>query len=283
LREEGQPMSDILIEKQRHTTIFTLNKPERMNSLSASMLAALAEGIRDFESDPDQYVAIITGAGDKAFCAGGDLKEMASNAADGSRLPLSRNPDIAGIAACDKVTIAAVNGLAVAGGLEVAISCDIRIAADNAWFGVFEVKHGIIAGVAANVLPRLMPIGAVMDLMLSGDRLTAELAHQWGLVQRVVTRDRLLETAIAKADMIAQNSQAAVWGTKQVIKSWRNASMAEQQRYYEAVQHRVLLSGDVFEGPRAFAEKRRPAYRNGWPTPTNPPMEAIRDDKTVTA
>jgi hypothetical protein len=68
-----------------------------------------------------------------------------------------------------------------------------------------------------------------------------------------------------------------------VIKSWRNASMAEQQRYYEAVQHRVLLSGDVFEGPRAFAEKRRPAYRNGWPTPTNPPMEAIRDDKTVTA
>ncbi|MDT5200634.1 MAG: enoyl-CoA hydratase [Mycobacterium sp.] len=276
-------MSDILIEKQRHTTIFTLNKPERMNSLSASMLAALAEGIRDFESDPDQYVAIITGAGDKAFCAGGDLKEMASNAADGSRLPLSRNPDIAGIAACDKVTIAAVNGLAVAGGLEVAISCDIRIAADNAWFGVFEVKHGIIAGVAANVLPRLMPIGAVMDLMLSGDRLTAELAHQWGLVQRVVTRDRLLETAIAKADMIAQNSQAAVWGTKQVIKSWRNASMAEQQRYYEAVQHRVLLSGDVFEGPRAFAEKRRPAYRNGWPTPTNPPMEAIRDDKTVTA
>jgi enoyl-CoA hydratase/carnithine racemase len=283
LREEGQPMSDILIEKQRHTTIFTLNKPERMNSLSASMLAALAEGIRDFESDPDQYVAIITGAGDKAFCAGGDLKEMASNAADGSRLPLSRNPDIAGIAACDKVTIAAVNGLAVAGGLEVAISCDIRIAADSAWFGVFEVKHGIIAGVAANVLPRLMPIGAVMDLMLSGDRLNAEMAHQWGLVQRVVTRDRLLETAIAKADMIAQNSQAAVWGTKQVIKSWRNASMAEQQRYYEAVQHRVLLSGDVFEGPRAFAEKRRPAYRNGWPTPTNLPVEAIRDDKTVTA
>jgi enoyl-CoA hydratase/carnithine racemase len=276
-------MSDILIEKQRHTTIFTLNKPERLNSLSASMLAALAEGIRDFESDPDQYVAIITGAGDKAFCAGGDLKEMASNAADGSRLPLSRNPDIAGIAACDKVTIAAVNGLAVAGGLEVAISCDIRIAADSAWFGVFEVKHGIIAGVAANVLPRLMPIGAVMDLMLSGDRLNAEMAHQWGLVQRVVTRDRLLETAIAKADMIAQNSQAAVWGTKQVIKSWRNASMAEQQRYYEAVQHRVLLSGDVFEGPRAFAEKRRPAYRNGWPTPTNLPVEAIRDDKTVTA
>jgi enoyl-CoA hydratase/carnithine racemase len=269
-------MSDVLIDKQGHTTIFTLNKPQRMNSLSVSMMSALAEGIREFESDPDQYVAIITGAGDKAFCAGGDLKEMASNAADGSRLPLSRNPDIVGIAACDKVTIAAVNGLAVAGGLELAISCDIRIASENAWFGVFEVKHGIVAGVAANVLPRLMPIGTVMDLMLSGDRLTAEQAHQWGLVQRVVTPDRLLEAAVAKADMIAQNSQAAVWGTKQVIKSWRNALMAEQQRYYEAVQHRVLLSGDVFEGPRAFAEKRHPVYRNAWPTPTSSPMEAIR-------
>jgi enoyl-CoA hydratase/carnithine racemase len=276
-------MSDVLVDKQRHTTIFTLNRPKQLNSLSASMMSTLAAGIREFESDPDQYVAIITGAGDKAFCAGGDLKEMASNAADGSRLPLSRNPDIAGIAACEKVTIAAVNGLAVAGGLEVAISCDIRIASENAWFGVFEVKHGIVAGIAASVLPRLMPIGTVMDLMLSGDRLTAELAHRWGLVQRVVTRDRLLETAVAKADMVAQNSQAAVWGTKQVIKSWRNALMAEQQRYYEAVQHRVLLSGDVFEGPRAFAENRRPVYRNAWPTPTNSPMEAIPDDKPVTA
>ena len=258
-------MADLLIDKQGHTTIFTLNRPDRMNALGASLLTDLQAGIQEFQNDPDQYVAIITGAGDKAFCAGGDLKEMAASASGGKRLPMSPAPDIAGLAACDKVTIAAVNGLAIAGGLELAICCDIRIASDNAWFGVFEVKRGILAGIAVNVLPRLMPMGAVMDLMLSGDRLTAEEAHHLGLVQKVVPHDNLLETALAKAEMIAQNSQAAVWGTKQVLKFWRDAMMGEQQRYYQAVMHRVLLSGDVFEGPRAFAEKREPNYRQAWP------------------
>jgi enoyl-CoA hydratase/carnithine racemase len=260
-------MTDLLIDKQGHTTIFTLNRPERMNALSSALMRDLQAGLQEFQSDPDQYVAIITGAGDKAFCSGGDLKEMAANAATGKRLPMSPGPDIVGLAACEKVTIAAVNGLAIAGGLELAICCDIRIASEKAWFAVFEVKRGILASVAVNVLPRLMPLGAVMDLMLSGDRLTAEEAHHLGLVQKVVPQDKLLETAVAKAEMIAQNSQAAVWGTKQVLKFWRNALMAEQQRYYEAVMHRVLLSGDVFEGPKAFAEKREPQFRQAWPNP----------------
>jgi enoyl-CoA hydratase/carnithine racemase len=260
-------MTDLLIDKQGHTTIFTLNRPERMNALSSALMRDLQAGLQEFQSDPDQYVAIITGAGDKAFCSGGDLKEMAANAATGKRLPMSPGPDIVGLAACEKVTIAAVNGLAIAGGLELAICCDIRIASEKAWFGVFEAKRGILAGVAVNVLPRLMPLGAVMDLMLSCDRLTAEEAHHLGLVQKVVPPHKLLETAVAKANMIAQNSQAAVWGTKQVLKFWRNALMAEQQRYYEAVMHRVQLSGDVFEGPKAFAEKREPQFRQAWPNP----------------
>lgn len=260
-------MPDLLVDKQGHTTIFTINRPQRMNSLGGTVMADLSAGLKEFQEDPDQYVAIITGAGDKAFCAGGDLKEMAEGAASGTALPVSKGPDISGIAACEKVTIAAVNGLAIAGGLEVSISCDIRIASERAWFGVFEVKRGILAGVAVNVLPRLMPIGAVMDLMLSGDRLSAEEAHRLGLVQRVVPHEKLMDTAIEKAEMIAQNSQAAVWGTKQVLKFWRDALMAEQQRYYEAVIHRVLLSGDMHEGPRAFAEKRDPKFSNTWPNP----------------
>jgi enoyl-CoA hydratase/carnithine racemase len=260
-------MPDVLVEKQGHTTIFTINRPERMNALGGTVMADLAAGLKDFQADRDQYVAIVTGAGDKAFCAGGDLKEMAEGAAAGTRLPVSKAPDIAGVGACEKVTIAAVNGLAIAGGLELAISCDIRIASEQAWFGVFEVKRGILAGVAVNVLPRLMPMGAVMDLMLSGDRLTAEDAYRLGLVQRVVPHEQLMDAALRKADMIAQNSQAAVWGTKQVLKFWRDALMAEQQRYYEAVVHRVLLSGDMHEGPRAFAEKREPSFRNAWPDP----------------
>jgi enoyl-CoA hydratase/carnithine racemase len=260
-------MPDLLVDKQGHVTIFTINRPDRMNALGGTVNADLTAGLKEFEADPDQYVAILTATGDRAFCAGGDLKEMAEGASSGSRMPISPQPDIAGLAACEKVTIAAVNGLAVAGGLELAISCDIRIAAEHAWFGVFEVKRGILAGVAVNVLPRLVPMGVAMDMMLAGERLSADDAFRVGLVQAVVPRDKLLETALARADTIATHSQAAVWGTKQVLKFWRDALMAEQQRYYQAVVHRVLLSGDVHEGPRAFAEKRDPQFRNAWPDP----------------
>ena len=260
-------MPDLLVDKHGHTTVFTINRADRMNALTAATAAELAAGITEFQADPDQYVAVITAAGDKAFSAGADLKEMADNAAGGRRLPVSATPDIAGIAACEKVTIAAVNGLAIAAGLEIAISCDIRIAAENAWFGVFEPARGIIAGVAANVLPRLMPIGAVMDLMLTGDRLPAADAFRLGLVQQVVPRAELLDAALRRAELIGRNSQAAVWGTKKILKFWRDAQLAEQQRFYEAVAHRVLLTGDVHEGPRAFAEKREAKFRQAWPDP----------------
>jgi enoyl-CoA hydratase/carnithine racemase len=102
--------------------------------------------------------------------------------------------------------------------------------------------------------------------MLSGDRITADEAFRLGLVQRVVPRSELLEKALEKAETVGKNSQAAVWGTKQILKFWRNALIAEQQRYYEAVVHRVMLSGDVHEGPRAFAEKREPNFRQAWPS-----------------
>ena len=259
-------MPNIVVEKHGHTTVFMINKPERMNAIGFADAAELQEGLGEFEADPDQYVAVITAAGDKAFCAGADLKAMATDVEGGGRLPISPAPDIAEIAACEKVTIAAINGLAAGTGTELAISCDFRIAAEGAWFGLPEVKRGIIAGVAVNVLPRLMPIGAVMELMLTGDRLTADEAFRLGLVQRVVPREKLMDTALERAETIAKNSQAAVWGTKQILKFWRDALIAEQQRYYEAVVHRVMLSGDVHEGPSAFAEKREPKFRQAWPS-----------------
>jgi enoyl-CoA hydratase/carnithine racemase len=264
-------MAELLVDKTGHTTILTINRPERLNAMGGTVDADLTAAIDEFQADPDQYVAVITGAGDKAFCAGADLKEMAEGAASGTRAPVAKIPDIAGIAACEKVTIAAVNGLAIAGGLELSICCDIRVASENAWFGVFEVSRGILAGVAASVLPRLMPMGAVMDLMLTGGRLTAAEALNLGLVQQVVPQDRLMERVLEKADMVAQNSQAAVRGTKQVLKFWRDVLLADQQRYYEAVMHRVLLSGDFLEGPRAFSEKREPVFSQGWPSPFRAP------------
>lgn len=260
-------MSDILIEKHDHITVITLNRTEQRNALTRAMRNELIELVRAFNADPDQYVGIVTGAGDKAFSAGADLKEMASEVGGGDRLPVSAWPDIGGISDSEKPIIAAVNGLAVAGGCEIAISCDIRIASTNASFGLSEVKVGVIAGVGVQVLPRLLPMGTAMDMLLSAERLSAEDAHRLGLVQQLVEPAQLMEAAMKKAEAIAANSQTAVWGTKRIVKFWRDAMLAEQQALYEAVAHRVLLSGDVREGPRAFAEKRPPRFSNRWPRP----------------
>jgi enoyl-CoA hydratase/carnithine racemase len=260
-------MPELLVEKHGRATVFTLNRPEARNALSQTMADDLAAAIRELNADPEQYVGIVTGAGDKAFCSGGDLKNMAGEAASGTKFPVNPWPDIAGVSDSEKPILCAVNGVAVAGGFEMALSCDIRIASTTAWFGVFEVKWGIIAGIAAQLLPRLGPVGTAMDLLLSGERLTAEEAHRLGIVQKVVEPGQLMDAALAKADMIARNSQPAVWGTKKIIKFWRDILLAEQQTLYEATIHRVLLSGDVHEGPKAFAEKRAPTFRNRWPQP----------------
>jgi enoyl-CoA hydratase/carnithine racemase len=259
-------MSDLLVDRDGPVTIFTLNRPRQMNALSRRLRADLESAVHDFESDPQQLVGVFTGAGDRAFSAGADLKEMASetNQAAGPP-PVVSVPDLGGVGACEKVTIAAVNGLAVAGGMELSLCCDIRYAADTAWFGLSEVSRGMIAGVAANILPRLLPYGAVAELMLSGDRMSAEEARRLGLVQRVFPAAELMERVLDKARTIARQSPAAVWGTKQVIKFWRDALLAEQHVFYQAVAHRVLLSGDYLEGPRAFAEGRQAQFSQRWP------------------
>jgi enoyl-CoA hydratase/carnithine racemase len=163
-------VADLLIEKHDHATPWTINRPHRVNTMGGTVLAQLTEAIWEFEADPDQHVAIVTGAGDKAFCAGADLNEMAAEASSRRSLPMPSSPDIAGPAACEKVTMAAINGVVIAAGLELSLCCDIRIASENASFGAFEVKRGILAGIAVNVLPRLIPIGTAMDLMLCGGR-----------------------------------------------------------------------------------------------------------------
>lgn len=261
-------MSELSVDRDGATTVFTINREKRRNALGRDVVAALTAGIVEFERDPAQRVAIITGAGSDAFCSGFDLKEMAESGSSATpALPISPSPDICGVAACEKPVIAAVNGLAVSGGLELALSCDIRLCTPEAWFGAFEVKRGFLAGVAVNVLPRLVPYGVAADMLLAGTRLDAQSALHLGLVQTVVDRDGLHDAALERAHAIASHSPTAVWGSKQVLRYWRDAQLAEQQRYYEAVVHRVLLSGDMYEGPRAFAEKREPRFSAGWPSP----------------
>ena len=191
-------------------------------------------------------------------------------------MPTLDQPDIGGIAACEKPTIAAVNGLALAGGFELALCCDLRIASTTASFGPPEAKLGLIPRLAVTTLPRLLPMGTALDLVMSGERMAADEAHRLGLVQRVVQPGELLDVAVAKAEAIAANSPTAVWGAKKVLKCYRDLQLAEAQRYYEAVVHRVLLAGDFREGPRSFAEQRAPSFGRTWPSPFG--GDAGRDD-----
>lgn len=256
---------EVKVERRGAVTVMILNRPERHNALSLSMADALTLAVEEFNADDGQKVLIITGAGEKAFCSGADLKNMGEGSA--RMLPLAPEPDIAGLAACEKPVIAAINGLAVGGGLEIALCCDIRLAADDAWFGLPEPSRGFIAGLAAIVLPRLMPIGAALDMMLTGERMSAADAFRLGLVQSIMPREKLMEEAERKARLMSLHSCPALAGTKKVLRFWRDIMLAEQYQYYNAVGHRVLLSGDLIEGLDAFREKREPNFSKGWPDP----------------
>lgn len=262
-------MSEVVCERHGAVTLLTLNRPDRHNALNSTLLAQLRREIAEFGADPRQKVLVITGAGEKAFCSGADLLEMKSRSSgdDGPKtMPLPAEPQVADIGTCEKPIIAAINGLAVGGGFEIALCSDIRIAADHAWFGLPEVKRGIVAGVAASLLPRLIGPGAAIDIMLTGERVSAAEALRIGLVTEVVPAADLRDVALKKADLIAGMSPAALWATKKTIRYWQDLMLPEAHQYYQSIMPDVFGSGDIDEGLAAFAEKREAEFRTRpWP------------------
>ncbi|MGX7678437.1 enoyl-CoA hydratase/isomerase family protein [Jatrophihabitans sp. DSM 45814] len=280
-------MSDLLIKKvpDEHYVVWQFNRPEALNALTTGMQSLLADAVADFARDPQMRVAILTGTG-RAFSAGADLKAMAErNAASAEieakfergeltlaeqsealrALGASRAYGVDAIptfpfGSCPKPVIAAINGLCVAGGMEMAIDCDIRIATPEAYFGVFEAKRGIMAGIAVQHLARVMPINEAMYLLLTCDRMPAERAYQLGFVQQLVPAEELLSRAIEIASMIASNAPLSVQGSKSMVQFWRHYGVAEARRVEEYVWERVFNSDDAREGPLAFAEKRAPKW-----------------------
>jgi enoyl-CoA hydratase/carnithine racemase len=161
---------------------------------------------------------------------------------------------------CPKPVIAAVNGLCIAGGMEMAIDCDIRIATPAAEFGLFEAKRGFMARVAVQHLARVLPINEAMYLLLTCDTMSAERAHQLGFVQQLVTADQLMDRAIEVAEMIAANAPLAVEGSKAMVQFWRHYGVEDARRLEQYVSDKVLSSRDAQEGPLAFTERRPPKW-----------------------
>jgi len=234
---------------------LTIERPEARNALSAAVRAGLWDGVRRFNDDDGAGVLVLTGAGDKAFCAGGDLKEMASAAlevppADFVPLP-GRNVDV------PKPTIAAVNGVAFAGGFALAQHCDLCIAADHARFAVTEAKVGRGSPWAAP-LPRLIPPRVAMELVITAAPITAERAHQIGLVNEVVPLTDLRERVQAVAQSILANAPLSVRAAKRTIEL---AAPPLPWDEIDALWEPVYRSADAQEGPAAFGEGRAPRWQ----------------------
>lgn len=249
----------VKVDQQDQILIITLNRPQARNAINYEAAVQLAAALDELDNNPELVVGILTGA-QNTFCAGMDLKAFAK---DGQR-PYVGDRGFAGI--CErpprKPLIAAIEGYALAGGLEIAMACDMMVAAETAKFGVPETKRGIVPGSGGMLrLPARIPYVVAMELVLTGDMFSAEQAANWGLINRVVPEGQALQAALELARRIKENGPLAVQVAKQVIsesKDWPQQYMFDLQR--PRINH-VFVSADAKEGATAFAEKRKPVWQ----------------------
>jgi E-phenylitaconyl-CoA hydratase len=242
---------------------ITLNRPEKMNAMDAEMYESISSHLREIDRRDDIRVGVITGMGDRAFTAGADLVGMhgtAEQAQVGWSSTRATRFDLG--LEVQKPLIAAVNGYCLAGGLELALVCDIRVASETAQFGCPEVKWNLLHGYGAQRLPEIVGFSNAMYLLLTGRFIDAGEAHRIGLVQEVVPSDRLLSRAYELAETICSNAPMAVRMTKELALRSRDLTLPDGIRFYQALNRLVEMSEDLEEGTRAFAEKRTPNFRN---------------------
>jgi enoyl-CoA hydratase/carnithine racemase len=237
---------------------LTINRPEARNALDKAVRDGLLAGAERFNADDDARVLVLTGAGDKAFCAGGDLKEMADTAL--TVPPPDFVPQFGRTITVDKPTIAAVNGVAYAGGFLLAQSCDLCVAAEGARFAISEVKVGRGAPWAAP-LPWLIPPRIAMQILLTGDPIDAARAREIGLVNEVVPAGELAEKTQRLAERIAANAPLSVLAAKKTVRLIAEHPLAEAYAEAERLWEPVYLSEDAQEGPAAFRDKRAPVWK----------------------
>lgn len=237
---------------------LTINRPEARNSLNKAVRDGLFDGVRQFNEDPQAKVLVLTGAGDKAFCAGGDLKEMS---ADGLTVPpVDFVPQFGRNIMVDKPTIAAVNGVAFAGGFLLAQTCDLCVASTTATFAITEVKIGRGSPWAAP-LPLMIPRRIAMELVLTGAPLTAARAYEIGFVNRLAEPAELHATVQELAEQIAANAPLSVAAGKRTATLTAEYPLVEAFDRAESIWKPVYLSHDAQEGMAAFKEKRTPVWK----------------------
>jgi enoyl-CoA hydratase len=254
---EEQP-APVLVERDGRIQIITLNRPEARNAVNRGLAEGIANALDALDADDDLSVGVLTGAG-SGFCAGMDLKAFVQG-----EVPYVGDRGFAGITqrSARKPLIAAIEGFAVAGGLEVALACDLIVAGRSAKLGVPEVKRSLVAaGGALLRLPRRLPEGVAMEMALTGDPISAERGHEFGLVNRLADDGQALEVALDLARKIAANGPLALAATKTVMQQRHDWSEEEFWDRQGEITGPVFSSEDAREGATAFAEKRQPEWK----------------------
>jgi enoyl-CoA hydratase/carnithine racemase len=249
---------EVLRERRGHVELLTINRPEARNAINLATALALSAALDDCETDDDVWVVVLTGAGDKAFSAGMDLKAFAAG-----EFPITEK-GFGGLTKRNfsKPLIAAANGSALAGGFEMMISCDMVVAAEHAVFGIPEASRGLVAGAGGLIrLPKRVPISVAYEMALTADPISAARAYELGLVNHVVHGDVVLDVAIALAERIAKNAPLAVRTSKDVMRRARELDEADAWTINDEAFSMIGRSADAMEGAVAFAEKREPNWQ----------------------
>ena len=244
---------EVLTERRDRVLLITLNRPKARNAVNTALARALTAAIEELDGDDGLTAGVLTGAGG-GFCAGMDLKAFATEGPPKGFDDFLRN-------GAKKPLIAAIEGFAVAGGLEIALTCDLLVAAKGVKLGIPEVGVGLFAaGGALMRLPRLVPYGVAMEMALTGDPITAEKALEYGLVARIADPGKTVDEAIDLATRIAKNAPLSVAASKQLIVDSFGRTEEEFWKHQLPQMRKVFASEDAKEGPRSFAEKRAPKW-----------------------
>ena len=251
----------VILRKEGNIAFITINREKAYNALNSAIMERLGEIFSDLEGDQGSMVVVITGAGQKAFVAGADVREIRDAGDQRTELIAKGQEVFDRIRNSSKAVVAAVNGFALGGGCELAMSCDIRFASENATFGLPETKLGLMPGYGGTqLLPRLVGVGMAKYLIFSGEMISAHEAHQCGLVQRVCTSENLIEEATALARQIASNGPFAVNACKRAIHGGAALSLGDALKLELEIYDKVARSADAEEGIAAFLEKRAPTF-----------------------
>jgi enoyl-CoA hydratase len=254
----------VLTERHEGFAVLTINRPEALNALNPAVLDALDQAWSDLEADEGIRVVVVTGAGDRAFVAGADIAAInrIGSAAEGERFARRGQAIFDRIARSRLVSIAAINGYALGGGLELAMACDLRVAADSAEVGQPEILLGVIPGFGGTQrLPRLAGSGAALWWILTGDRVAANEAHRLGVVDRVVPKMELMTVALDLARRLAERAPIALALAKRAVREGLQGDLATGLDLEAALFGLTAASEDAREGTRAFLDKRPPRFR----------------------